>query len=115
MIYDFNIPNLVTFEDNFKYKGDLPMTAYIEFKTAAPTDWCLDPEDKNMFAVPYVIIFTFHPELDLERVIIERSFGHSIEKLLTLDYLTRDQIQFLNKTTLCQLTDATYNVSSMER
>ena len=35
-------------------------------------------------------IFAFHPELALKRVIIELSFGHSIEKLLTLDYQLRD-------------------------
>ena len=35
-----------------------------------------------------------------------------LKNLLTLDYLTKDQMQFLNKTTLCQLRDATYNVSS---
>ena len=56
------------------------VTAYIDFETTAPTDCCPDPEDKNMFAVSYVIIFAFNLELDLERVIIECSFGHSIEK-----------------------------------
>ena len=43
-------------------------------------------------------------------MIIGRSFRHSIDKLTTLDYLTRDQIQFLNKKTLLQLRDAAYNV-----
>ena len=67
---------------------------------------------KKMFGVLYVKIFAFYPDLNFERVIIECSFGHSIEKLLTLDYLTRDQMQFLNKITLLQLRDAAYNVST---
>ena len=30
-----------------------------------------------MFAVSYVISFTFHPELEIDKVIIERGSGHS--------------------------------------
>lgn len=112
IVYDFSIQNLVTFEDNLKYKGDLPLTGYIYLETTAPTDSCLDPEDKNMFAVSYVIIFTFYPDLNFQRVIIERSFGYSLEKLTTLGYLTKNQMQFLNKTTLLQLIGMVYNVST---
>ena len=48
IIYDFSIQNLVTFEDNLKYKGDLPLTAYIGFETTAPIDSCLNSQDRNM-------------------------------------------------------------------
>ena len=34
-------------------------------------------ESKKMFVVSYVIIFAFHPELDIDRLLIECSFGHS--------------------------------------
>ena len=63
-----------------------------------------------MFAVFYAIIFAFYPDLSFEGLIIERSFGHLLDKLTTLDYLTRDQMQFLNKKTLLQLRDTAYNV-----
>ena len=43
-----------------------------------------------MFAVCYIIVFAFHPELKLERVIIEQSYRHSLVKLLTVDYLKRN-------------------------
>ena len=29
--------NLITFEDNFKSKGDMPMAMYFDFETTAPT------------------------------------------------------------------------------
>ena len=29
--------NLVSIEDNIKYKSDIPLTVYIDFETAAPT------------------------------------------------------------------------------
>ena len=31
IIYNFNNKNLITFEDNFKSKGDIPMTIYFDF------------------------------------------------------------------------------------
>ena len=68
-----------TFKDNLKYKGDLSFVAYCDFDTTATTDSGLDLENKKMFAVSYVIAFAFHPELCLDRIIIERSFGHSLE------------------------------------
>ena len=43
MIYNFNNKNLITFEDNFRSKGDVPMTIYFDFETTAPTDNCFDP------------------------------------------------------------------------
>lgn len=32
IIYNFDPQNFVTFEDNVKYKGDLPYVAYCEFE-----------------------------------------------------------------------------------
>ena len=54
-----------------KYKGDIPLVAYIDFETTASTDDSLDPESKKMYAVSYVIILAFHPKLKLCRVIVE--------------------------------------------
>ena len=48
IIYSFNNKNLITFEDNFKSKGDVLMTMYFDFETTAPTDNCFDPEPKKM-------------------------------------------------------------------
>ena len=70
-----------------------------------PTDECLDPESKKMFVVSYVIIFAFHPGLDIGRVIIERSFGNSEHSLTSLNYLTIDQLQYKDNKTLLQLRD----------
>ena len=58
-----------------------------------------------MFAVSYVIIFAFHPDLHINRVIIERSFGHSLERLADLSYSTREQLKFKDEITLLQLKD----------
>ena len=99
-VYNFNTQNLLTFEENLKFKRDIPLTVYIDFETTAPTDDCLDPETRKTNAVSYVILFAFHPKLEMKRTIFERSFGHSIQKLTTIDYLTAEQLKFKDMTTL---------------
>ena len=39
--------NLITFEDNFKSKGDMPMAMYFDFETTAPTNNCFNPEQQK--------------------------------------------------------------------
>ena len=58
-----------------------------------------------MFVVSYVIIFTFHPDLHIEHVIIEHSFGHSLERLADLSYLNHEQFKFKDEKMLLQLKD----------
>ena len=110
-IYNFNTQSLITFEENLKHKSDIPLTAYIDFETTALIDDCLDPENAKMFAVSYLIIFTFHPKLEIDKVIIESSFGHSEYTLTSLNYLTVDELNFKNNKTLLQLRDCALNVA----
>ena len=48
VIYNFNNQCLISYQDNFKNKGDLPFIIYFDFETTAPTDNQLDPEQKNV-------------------------------------------------------------------
>ena len=68
-----------------------------------------------MNAVSYVIIFAFHPNLGMKRIIIERSFGHSTEKLTTIDYLTAEKLKYKDITTLKQLRDCTISVANKKK
>ena len=58
----------------------------------------------------YVIIVAFHPKLKMDRVIIQRSFEHSLEKLATIYYLTNDQMSFVDVNLIKQLKDSALNV-----
>ena len=87
------------------------MLPYIDFEITAPSDKCLDPENRKMFAISCVITFAFHPDLDIDCAIIERSFGHSQEKLTILNYLTREQLSFKDNKTLLQLRDCALAVA----
>ena len=75
MIYNFNNKNLITFEDNFKSKGDMPMAMYFDFETTAPTNNCFDPEQKKMFVMFYVLIVALNAHLNLTKIIVQRVMG----------------------------------------
>ena len=96
--------NFLTFDENLKYKGDVSLVAYIDFERTAPTDqrW-IDPENRKMLAVSYVIIFAFHSDLHIECVIIEHSFGNTLERLADLSYYMCEQLKFKDEKTLLQL------------
>ena len=44
VVYDFNNQNLISYQDNFHAKGDIPFLIYFDFEITAPTDNCFDPE-----------------------------------------------------------------------
>ena len=64
-----------------------------------------------MFVFSYVIIVAFNPKLDLDRIIIQRSFVHSIEQLTTLVIFTRKQISYVETDLMRTLKDMAFEVS----
>ena len=116
IVYDFSTQNLVTYENNIKYKGDLPMTLYFDFETTAPTEETIyDPSQKEMHVISYVIIVCFHPELNFDRIIVERSFIYDIRQLTSINYFTADQIDFIDRKVLLQLKDLAFEVNQKKK
>ena len=115
VVYDFNLKNIVTFEDNFKYRGNVPFSVYADFETTAPTDDYLNPENKAMFAVSYSLIFAWHPKLSLPTQMVVRGYNHSLDELSDMTYLTSEQLAMRNQTTIHQLKDAILNVHLKKR
>ena len=101
----------MSFEDNIGNKENLPLVAYMDFETTASADSFLTPEQNKTFVVSYMLMSAFHPKLNLNLVIIQRSFGQSLLKLATVDYLTEDQPNFVHKDLIKQLKDCAINVS----
>ena len=40
-----------------------------------------------MYLISYCLIFTFHPELKTDKLVITRNFSHTLEQLTDLSYL----------------------------
>ena len=53
VIYKFENQNLVTFEDNFKYLGDLPFVAQFDFETATGSGSRNYLDDEVMCPISY--------------------------------------------------------------
>ena len=115
IVYNFNIQNIVTFEENLKYMGDLPFSAYADFETTAPAADCLFPENNKMFAVSYSIVFAWHPKLNLQRQCVVRGFNHSIDQLADISHLTDEQLALRKQTTAEQLRDAVIAVHEKKK
>ena len=112
VVYNFDLKNIVTFEENLKYKGDVPFSVYADFETSVPTGDYLSPENKQMFAVSYSLIFAWHPKLSLARQAVVRGYNHSLDELSDVTYLTSEQLAMRNQTTLHQLKDVVLAVHS---
>ena len=49
VVYNFNNQCLISYQDNFHNKGDIPFAINSDVETTAPTDKCLDPEQKKKY------------------------------------------------------------------
>ena len=107
--------NIVTFQGNLKYRGDVPFCVYADFETTAPTADYLNPENKAMFAVSYSLIFVWHPKLSLPKQMVVRGFNHTLEELSNMSYLTSEQLAMRNQRTTRQLQDAVVNIHSKNK
>ena len=112
IVYNFCSQALTSFEDNYSAKGDVPFSIYFDFETTSPTDseW-LDPEDKKMFVMSYVIVVAFHSHFNFDRILVQRNVCHSKEELTSVNYLTREQFAFKTPELIKQLYDQALHVS----
>ena len=58
----------------------------------------------------YVLIVAFHPYLKLRKIIVQRSYGHSLQQLTMIDYLTSDQISVTDVMPVKQLNNIAQEV-----
>ena len=96
VIYNFNIQGLISFEDseNFYAKGLLPFTSILKGQLQQIIALILN---RKLFVVSYIMIVAFHPGLKLDKIIIQKSYVHTIEQLTSLEYFSQDQIKCIKE------------------
>ena len=72
--------------------GDLPFTAYFDFETTTGDSVLNDPK---MFVISYCQIYTFHPDLNLDKIVIFRSFQQNVEEIYSLHHFSQDHVRYL--------------------
>ena len=68
-----------------------------------------------MFVVSYCQIYSFHPSLNLDKIVIYRSFQQAAEEIFYLSHFKREYIPFFDKVTFYQLKGATSAVLAREK
>ena len=97
IFYKSENQNLITYENNVKVKGDLSFSAYFDFETTtANTCSMFNFDVSEMYPVSYCVIFIFHPKLNIRRIVIMRSFLHSLNQLNDISYLNRETLEMRN-------------------
>ena len=64
--YAFDKGQIITFQNKFKYLGDVPFTVYFDFETTTTGGSVSFIFDLQMFVVSYGEIYSFHSSLNLD-------------------------------------------------
>ena len=110
--YSFDNGDIISFQDYFKYLGNVPFTVYFDFETTISDAVFFDPK---IFVVSYCQMYSFHPSLNLEKIVIFRSFQQSAEELYNLNHFRHEHTAYFDKITFYQLKDATDAVLAREK
>ena len=94
--YTFDNGDIISFQDNFKYMGDVPFTVYFDFEITTGNAVFLC---KNVLfhVVPYCQIYAFHPSLNLKKIVIFRSFQQSADEIYSRNHFNQEHVAFLIK------------------
>lgn len=68
-----------------------------------------------MYVVSYCQIYTFHPSLKLDKIVIYRSFQQTANEMFDLGHFRREHAAFFDTITYQQLKDAAQNVLNREK
>ena len=103
IVYTFENGKLISFQENFKYLKKFLLQFISTLKQQQVK---LYFPIQKMFLVSYCQICSFHPSLNLEKIVIFRSFRQSPEEICGLNHFKQEHIPFFNRITFYQLKDA---------
>ena len=90
--YAFNNGQILNYQDNFKYLGDLPFVVYFDFETkTSGSSVFFDP---TMHVISYCQIYSFHPSLNLDKIVIFRSYQQTAEQIYDLSHFKNEHTAF---------------------
>ena len=68
-----------------------------------------------MLLISYYQIYDFHPALNLDKIVISRSFQQSAEEIYDLNHFRQEQFPYFDRVTFNQLKDAATSVLAREK
>ena len=70
---------------------------------------------QKMFVISYCQIYAFHPSLNLDKIVIFRSFQQKADEIYSLDDFRNEHIPFFDRVTFQQLKDTAASVLAREK
>ena len=111
IIYSFENGQIIDYQGNFKYQGDVPFSIYFGFETTTGDSVFFD---SKMYVVSYCITCAFHSALNLDKIVIYRSFQQTPEEIYDLSHFKFEHAPFFDSITLKQFKDAASAVLSRQ-
>ena len=106
--YSFDNAQIINYQDNYKYMGDVPFTIYFDFETTTGNAVFFD---SKMFVVSYCMIVSFNRRLKFPKIVIYRSFDETADEIFSLSHFSNEHEPF----TASQLRDAARAVVSRKK
>ena len=110
--YSFDNSQTIDYQDNFKYMDDVPFCVYFDFETTTGNSVFFD---SKMYVISYCQIFSFHPALNLDKIVIYKSFQQTPEEIYNLSHFKSEHSPFFDNVILKQLKDALCDVLSKQK
>ena len=86
--------------------GDILFTFCFDFETTTGDSILYDPK---IFVLSYCLVYSSHPDLKLDEMVIYKSFQQNFEEICSLDQFSREYVKFFDPVTLDQMKDAATN------
>ena len=110
--YSFDNSQIIDYQDNYKYMGDLPFSIYFDFETTTGDAVFFD---SKMFVVSYCMIVSFNRSLNFPKMLIYRSYQPAAHELDDISNFRQEHVPFFYQVTLRQLKDAAFAVAFKEK
>ena len=116
--FSFDNGKIIDYQDHYKNFGDVPFSVHYDFET---TTGSVVFFDAKMYVVSYYMVIAFHPDLNIPRLCIFRSYDQTPDKLTSLSHFEVLQCNFFankelyNRVTLKQLEDAAFSIQNREK
>ena len=104
--FSFENGKIIDYQDHYNNLGDLPFSVYYDFETAIGNAVLFDAKT---YIVSYCMIVAFHPELNLPRISIFRSYDQTESEITSLSHFENIEHNFFASGKKC------FNIISLKQ
>ena len=85
----------------------MPFVVYFDYETTTGESVF---NNKKMFVISYCQIYAFHPDLNLDKIVIFLSFQQTEDEIYSLNHFSEEHLKYFDKVNFKKLNDSATNV-----